>query len=56
MTDKQLTVEDIISKLQKVKNKKTPVYIGNYALTMPIISITEEDRKVLLNVDTLWSE
>jgi hypothetical protein len=49
MTDKQLTVEQVIEKLQKVKDKSTPVYLGDPCGTnrlAPIVSITEESGDV----------
>lgn len=55
MTQKHMSVEEVIAALQKVKDKDTLVYGGVGNLTIPVISVTEESedvyRKVLLNVE-----
>ena len=47
MTDEHLTVGQVIEKLQKVKDKSTPVYSSaGCCLVAPIISVTEESGDV----------
>ena len=60
MTDEHLTVGQVIEKLQKVKDKSTPVYSLEGCLQAPIVSVTEESGdvygKVILSVGELEFE
>lgn len=59
MSAKHLTVEGVMNALQKVKDKKTNVYVGVKGLTIPIVSVTKQQgdiyEKVFLNVESAWS-